>query len=60
VVTAELIAGGKGLGSLVSYYSNTYNANGVFAVLVVLIILSFALSSLMTWIENRLMKWKPG
>jgi NitT/TauT family transport system permease protein len=60
VVTAELIAGGKGLGSLVSYYSNTYNANGVFAVLVVLIILSFSLSSLMTWIENRLMKWKPG
>jgi NitT/TauT family transport system permease protein len=60
VVTAELIAGGKGLGSLVSYYSNTYNSNGVFAVLVVLIILSFALSSFMTWIENRLMKWKPG
>jgi len=29
VVTAELIAGGKGLGSLISYYSNTFNADGV-------------------------------
>jgi NitT/TauT family transport system permease protein len=60
VVTAELIAGGKGLGSLVSYYSNTYDANGVFAVLVVLVGVSFALSSLMEKIENSLMKWKQA
>ncbi len=60
VVTAELIAGGKGLGSLVSYYSNTYDANGVFAVLVVLVAVSFALSTLMEKIESRLMRWKPS
>lgn len=60
VVTAELIAGGKGLGSLVSYYSNTYDANGVFAVLVVLVGVSFALSSLMETIEDRLTRWKEA
>lgn len=60
VVTAELIAGGRGLGSLVSYYSNTYDANGVFAVLVVLVVVSFALSTFMEKIENSLMKWKQA
>jgi len=58
VVTAELIAGGKGLGSLVSYYSNTFDANGVFAVLLVLVILSSALSSAMSRIERRLTSWQ--
>ncbi len=58
VVTAELIAGGRGLGSLISYYSNTFDANGVFAVLVVLVILADLLSGLMTRIERRLTRWK--
>lgn len=58
VVTAELIAGGKGLGSLVSFYSNTYNANGVFAVLVFLVILAGILSALMTAIERKLGEWQ--
>ena len=58
VVTAELIAGGKGLGSLISYYSNTFNANGVFAVLLVLVILADILSVLMTRVEHYLTRWK--
>ena len=58
VVTAELIAGGKGLGSLISYYSNTFNANGVFAVLLVLVILADLLSGMMTRLENYLTRWK--
>jgi NitT/TauT family transport system permease protein len=58
VVTAELIAGGKGLGSLISYYSNTFDANGVFAVLLVLVFLSYVLAGLMTRIERRLTRWQ--
>jgi NitT/TauT family transport system permease protein len=57
VVTAELIAGGKGLGSLISYYSNTFDADGVFAVLLVLIVLADALSMVMTRIERWLTRW---
>ncbi|MFI5012005.1 MAG: ABC transporter permease [Hyphomicrobiales bacterium] len=58
VVTAELIAGGKGLGSLISYYSNTFDANGVFAILLVLIGVSYALSATMSRIERRLTAWR--
>jgi NitT/TauT family transport system permease protein len=58
VVTAELLAGGKGLGSLISYYSNTFDANGVFAVLLVLVFLSYVLAGLMTRIERRLTRWQ--
>lgn len=57
VVTAELIAGGKGLGSLISYYSNTFDADGVFAVLLVLIVVAYALSMVMTRIERWLTRW---
>jgi len=58
VVTAELIAGGKGLGSLISYYSNTFDANGVFAVLLVLVFLSYVLAAIMTRIERHLTRWQ--
>lgn len=58
VITAELLAGGRGLGTLVSYYSNTFDPNGVFAVLIVLIILTSALSALMTAVERFLGKWR--
>lgn len=58
VVTAELIAGGKGLGSMISYYSNTFDANGVFAVLLVLIVLSYIMAALMTRVERWLTRWQ--
>jgi len=58
VVTAEMLAGGKGLGTLVSYYSNTFDTNGVFAVLIVLVMLTSALSALMNAFERSLGKWR--
>jgi NitT/TauT family transport system permease protein len=57
-VTAELIAGGKGLGSMVSYYSNTFDANGVFAILLVLVFVSYVLAAVMTGIERHLTRWQ--
>ena len=58
VITAELIAGGKGIGTLVSYHSNTFDANGVFATLIVLVIITSALSALMSQIERSISKWR--
>lgn len=58
VVTAELVAGGRGLGSQVSYFSNTFDANGVFATLLVLVVLSGVLSAAMTALEQRLARWQ--
>ena len=57
VITAELIAGGKGLGTLVSYYSNTFDPNGVFATLIVLIIITTSLTAAMSKIERSIAKW---
>ena len=57
VITAELIAGGKGLGTLVSYYSNTFDPNGVFATLIVLIIITTSLTAAMSRIERSIAKW---
>ena len=57
VITAELIAGGKGLGTLVSYYSNTFDPNGVFATLVVLVIVTSVLTAAMSKIERSIARW---
>ena len=58
VITAELLAGGKGLGTLVSFYTNTFDTNGVFAVLIVLVLLTSALSAVMTALERFLGRWR--
>jgi NitT/TauT family transport system permease protein len=58
VITAELLAGGKGLGTLVSFYSNTFDTNGVFAVLIVLVLLTSVLSACMTAAEKHLGRWR--
>ena len=58
VITAELIAGGKGVGTLVSYYSNTFDPNGVFATLIVLVIITSVLTAIMTAIEKHLGRWR--
>jgi NitT/TauT family transport system permease protein len=59
VITAELIAGGKGIGTLVSYYSNTFDPNGVFATLIMLIIITSTLTAIMSRIEKRIGRWRP-
>ena len=58
VITAELIAGGKGLGTLVSYYSNTFDPNGLFATLIALVVITTALTAAMSKIERSLCKWR--
>lgn len=58
VITAELMAGGRGLGTLVSHHSNTFNTNGVFAVLILLIILTSMIVAVMNALENRLGRWR--
>ena len=57
VITAELIAGGKGLGTLVSYYSNTFNPNGVFATLIALVVITTGLTAAMSRMERSIMRW---
>ena len=58
VITAELIAGGRGIGTLVSYYSNTFDPNGVFATLIVLVIITSTMTAIMTRIERAIGRWR--
>lgn len=58
VITAEMLAGGEGLGTRVSYYSNIFDTNGVLAVLIVLVLLASAVSYVMSVIENWIGRWR--
>ena len=58
VITAELIAGGRGMGTLVSYYSNTFDPNGVFASLLMLVLLTSILGMIMSKVEKRVLRWQ--
>jgi NitT/TauT family transport system permease protein len=51
---AELISANTGLGYLIEYYSGNFDASGAYAAILVLVLLSVALTELLTRIEGRL------
>ena len=58
VIGGEIIASQHGLGQLLSLLANTFETNGVFAVLFFLAALGVALSKLMSAIEAHLLRWR--
>lgn len=60
VVVAEFLAGREGIGILLIRFQYSNNTAGVFAVLVVLGILAFALSRLVRVISKMSLRWKPS
>jgi NitT/TauT family transport system permease protein len=58
VIGGEIIASQHGLGQLLSLLANTFETNGVFAVLFFLAVLGVALSKLMSMIESYLLRWR--
>src|SRR6476661_4145427 len=59
-VVGEFLGAVKGLGLLISTAKNTFNANGVFAAMVILAIVSLTAEALVTALENRLIRWRPN
>ena len=59
-VVGEYLGAIKGLGLLISTAKNTFNANGVFAAMVILAIVSLTAEALVTALENRLIRWRPN
>jgi NitT/TauT family transport system permease protein len=51
---AELIASNRGIGSLIEYYSGTFDAAGAYAAILVLVICSVGLTELLSRIEARM------
>lgn len=58
VVVAEMLAGDRGLGFLVSMNAGTFNSDGTFAAILALLIVGFLVDRLMNLVTRRALLWK--
>ena len=59
-VVGEYLGAIKGVGLMIVVAQNTFNANGVFAAIVILATVALIAEAIVTAIENRLVKWRPN
>jgi NitT/TauT family transport system permease protein len=59
-VVGELFGATAGVGELIYSAQQNFNANGVFAGMVILAALALIAESLITALENRVIKWRPS
>ncbi|WP_428839789.1 ABC transporter permease [Burkholderia ambifaria] len=59
-VVGEFLGSKQGIGLLISTAQGAFNASGVFAAMIVLAVVALAADYLLTWIEKRLLKWRPA
>jgi len=59
-VVGEFLGARQGIGLLIATAQGAFNANGVFAAMFILAVVSLAAESLITLVENRLLKWRPN
>ncbi len=58
VVGAEIFASQHGLGQVLTFLQANFDTSGTLGILFVLALLGLAVTSLMSWIERRLLKWQ--
>lgn len=58
VITQEIVASKEGVGQLLSLFSDTFQTNGVYAILIILGVIGALLSAIMTKVEAYLLRWK--
>jgi NitT/TauT family transport system permease protein len=58
VVGAEIIAAEHGLGQTLSSLASSFRTNGVFGVILLLALLGLLITWIMTWLEDRLLRWR--
>jgi len=59
-VVGEFLGSRQGIGLLISTAQGAFNANGVFAAMIILAVMALVAEFGITWVENRLVKWKPA
>ena len=59
-VVGEFLGAKQGIGLLISTAQGSFNANGVFAAMVILGVVALVVEGLITLIEARLVKWRPA
>jgi NitT/TauT family transport system permease protein len=58
-IVGEFLGGRQGLGVLIKEAQGNFNANGVWAAMVIMGIVALAAEWLITRLENRLLRWRP-
>ena len=58
-VVSEFLGGLQGIGLMIQTAMGTFNANGVFAAMVILAIVALLMEALVTALERRLLHWRP-
>lgn len=58
-VVGEFLGSTQGIGLMIQTAQGTFNANGVFAAMVILAVLALITEALVTALENRLITWRP-
>ncbi len=59
-IVGEYLGANKGIGLMIATAQGTFNANGVFAAMLILAIVAILAESVVTWLENRLIRWRPN
>lgn len=59
-VVGEFLGARVGIGLLIANAQGAFNASGVFAAMIVLAIVGLLAEYLLTYIEGRLLKWRPA
>lgn len=58
-IVGEFVGARFGIGQLISIAKGTFDAAGMFAAIVLVMVVTLAAEYIMTLIENRLAKWRP-
>jgi NitT/TauT family transport system permease protein len=58
VIVGEFLVASSGLGYRLNFYSTSYNTNGTFAMLLVMMTLMMALNALMGLLERHALRWR--
>lgn len=58
-VVGEFLGSRQGVGLLISTAQGAFNANGVFAAMIILAVMALAAEYALTLVENRLVRWRP-
>ncbi len=59
-VVGEFLGSTQGIGLMIQTAQGTFNANGVFAAMVILAAVALIMEALVTGLENRLITWRPN
>ncbi|MDB5814044.1 MAG: binding-protein-dependent transport system inner rane component [Rhodocyclales bacterium] len=59
-VVGEFLGSKQGIGLLISTAQGAFNANGVFAAMIILAVMALVAEYLITLVENHIVRWRPA